>query len=244
MSKRNRIVIDLNQPPPPGGFRPRGVGKRGGRAGRVLALIGVILLVIVIAIAAGGFLWWQHYKSGPSYALALLIDASQRNDRQQVDRTLDVDKISEGLVADVRAKLTGSSVLNSLMPAQVDQMAANITPKLKETLHEVLPQEIQRVSAPAKDKPFFLVALSVPFFATVEQNGANAKVDLKFKDEQIQLTMFQAGDAWRITAIKDDRLTSILADAAKNGASQRGQQFQDEIKQRLNDLQQKPSPSP
>jgi hypothetical protein len=79
----------------------------------------------------------------------------------------------------------------------------------------------------------------------VQQNGANANVDLKFKDEQIQLTMLQTGDAWRITSIKDDRLTTIIADAAKNGASQRGQEFQDEIMRRLKDLQtQKPSPSP
>jgi len=244
MSKRNRIVIDLNQPPPPGGFTRRRAGKRSGRVGRVLAIIGVLLFAAFLVIAAAGYFWWQHFKSGPSYALAALVDASQRNDNQQVDHALDIDKIVEGLVTDVRTKLTGSSLLNNLLPSQVDQVTANLTPKLKETLREVLPPEIQRVSAPAKGKPFFLIALSVPYFATVHQNGANADIDLKFKDEQIQLTMLQTGDAWRITSIKDDRLTTIIADAAKNGASQRGQQFQDEIKRRLNDLQQKPSPSP
>src|SRR6185295_3599783 len=155
------------------------------------------------------------------------------------------DKIAEGFVSEVRARVTGSSILNSLAPAQVDQMTANLTPKLKETLREGLPAEIQRVTEPAKGKPFILLALSVPYFATIQQNGANATVDLKFKDEQIQLTMLQTGDAWRITSIKDDRLTTIIADAAKNGASQRGQEFQDEIMRRLKDLQtQKPSPSP
>jgi|KBSSwiStaDraftv2_1062776.scaffolds.fasta_scaffold983468_1 uncharacterized membrane protein len=243
-SKRNRIVIDLNQPPPPGGFRRRGSGKRSGRAGRVLLLIGIVLLVVFVGIVAGGYFWWQHFKSGPAYALAMVVDASQRNDNQQVERALDTDKIAEGVVADVRSKLTGSSLLNNLLPSQVDQVAANITPKLKETLREVLPPEIQRVSSPAKGKPLFLIALSVPYFATVRQNGANANVDLKFKDEQIQLTMLQTGDGWRITSIKDDRLTTIIADAAKNSASQHGQQFQEEIKRRLNDVQQKPSPSP
>ena len=244
MGKRNRIVIDLNQPPPPGGFTRRRGGKRSGRVGRVLALIGLVLLVIIVGIAAGGFFWWQQFKSGHSYALAVIVDASQRNDNQQVDRALDIDKIADGFVADVRSKLTGSSVLNNLVPSQVDQLAANITPQLKETLREVLPAEIQRVSAPAKDKPLFLIALSVPYFATVHQDGANANIDLKFKDEQIQLTMFQTGDGWRITSIKDDHLTTIIADAAKNGAAQRGDQFQEEIKRRLGDLQQKPSPSP
>ena len=244
MGKRNRIVIDLNQPPPPGGFKRRRGARRSGRAGRVLALIGVALFVIVLAVVAGGFFWWQHFKAGPSYALAVLVDASQRNDRPQVDQKLDIDKITEGLVADVRAKLTGSSLLNSLLPSQVEQLAANITPKLKESLREILPAEIQRVTAPAKGKPFVLISLGVPYFATVRQDGANATVDLKFKDEQIQLTMFQTGDAWRITSIKDDRLTTIIAETAKKGVSQRGQQFEDEIKQRLSDLQQKPSPSP
>ena len=138
-SKRNRIVIDLNQPPPPGGVTRRRGGKRSGRAGRVLALIGIILLVVIVGVVAGGFIWWQHFKSGPSYALAVLVDASQRNDNQQVDRALDIDKIAEGFVADVRSKLTGSSLVNNLVPSQVDQIAANITPKLKETLREVLP---------------------------------------------------------------------------------------------------------
>ena len=244
MGKRNRIVIDLNQPPPPGGFTGRTRGRRSGRVGRVLALLGIILLIALIGLGAGGYFWWQHFQSGPTYALAVLVDASQRNDNQQVESMLDLDKIAEGFVGDVRAKLTGSSLLNNLLPAQVDQVVANITPKLKETLREVLPPEIQRVSAPAKGKPVFLIALSAWYLAHIERNGANAAIDLKFKDEEIQLTMLQAADAWRITAIKDDRLTNIIADAAKKGASQRGQQFQDEIMQRLKDLQQQPSPSP
>ena len=211
---------------------------------RVLVLIGIILLVIGLGIIAGGYFWWQHFKSGPSYALALVVDASQRNDNQQVDLALDIDKIAEGIVSDVRSKLSGLSVVNNLMPAQVDQVAANITPKLKDTLHEILPAEIQRVSAPAKGKPVFLIALTAWYLSHFQHNGANTTLDLKFKDEQIQLTMFQTGDAWRITAIKDDRLTTIITDAAKNVGLQRGQQFQEEIKRRLNDLQQKPSPSP
>lgn len=243
MSKRNRIVIDLNQPPPPGGFRRRSTNRRSGRAGRVLVLIGIILVVVVLGVCAGGYFWWQHYKAQPAYTLALLVDAAQRDDKQEMDRILDIDKIAESFVSEVRSRLTGSSILNSLLPSQVDQIAANITPKLKETLREVLPPEIQRVTEPAKGKPFILLALSVPYFATIQQNGATATVDMKFKDEQIQLTMQQTEQAWRITSIKDDRLTNIIADTARKAASQHGAQFQDEILRRLKDLQ-TPTPSP
>lgn len=240
MKKRNRIVIDLNQPPPPG-WRPR--GKRSGRAGRILAIIGVVLFLILVALGAGGYFAWQHFKSKPAYTLALMVDAAQRDDREQLNRTLDLDKISEAFVGDVRSRVTGSSILNSLVPSQLDQIVANITPKLKETLSEVLPTEIKRVTEPAKGKPLFLIALSAPYFADIKQNGGSATVDLKFNDEKIQLTMQQAEDRWRVIAIRDDRLTNIIADAAKKGLSQRGSQVQDEIIRRLREMQ-TPTPSP
>ena len=243
-SKRNRIVIDLNQPPPPGGFR-RSRGARSGRAGRILAIIGVVLLLLLIGVGVGAFFWWQHVKSQPAYTLALLIDAAQRDDRQELDRILDIDKISEGFVSDVRSRVTGTSILNSLVPSQLDQIVSNITPRLKETLREVLPAEIRRVTEPAKGKPVFLIALTAPYFATIKQTGASATVDLKFKDEQIQLTMQQAEDRWRVISIRDDRLTNIIVDTAKKGLSQRGSQVQDEIIRRLRDMQTpRPSPSP
>src|SRR5574341_262881 len=243
-SKRNRIVIDLSQPPPPGSRSRRGA-KHSGRVGRVLAIIAIFLMVVVIAAAAGAYLWWQHFKGQPAYTLALLVDAAQRNDNDALQRILDMDKIAENLVSDVRARATGSSILNNVAPSQLDQTVTNLTPKLKETLPEVLPQEIQRLTEPAKGKPFILVALSAPYFAKIQQTGTTATAALKFKDEHIQLTMQQNGEAWRITSIKDDRVTNIIADAAKQGLSQRGQQTQDEIIRRLKELRTPPpSPSP
>jgi flagellar basal body-associated protein FliL len=241
-SKRNRIVIDLNRPA--GAEAPRSGRRRSARLGRVLAIIGIVLVLFVIALAAGGYFWWQHYKAQPAYTLASLVDAAQRNDNQEMDRILDIDKISEGFVTDVRARLTDSSILNSVLPSQVDQIAANLTPQLKETLREILPGEIQRLTEPAKGKPFFLIALGVPYFADVKQDGATATADLKLKDEQVQLSMQQqGGDSWRITAIKDDRLTGIIADAARKSFSQRGSQLQDELRRQLKDWK-LPSASP
>ena len=242
-AKRNRIVIDLNQPPT-GATTNRAGGKQSRGARRVLVIIGIIIAVVLVGVVAGGYFWWQHYKSQPAYTLALLVDAAQRNDKQEIDRILDYDKVSEVFVADVRSRVTGSSsILNGLAPGQLDQTVAGVTPKLKETLREVLPAEIQRVSEPAKGKPFVLIALAAPYFANVRQDGERATVDLKFKDEQIQLTMQQASAAWRIVSIKDDRLTNIIADAAKKGLSQRGSQLQDQIIRSLRNLQ-APTPSP
>ena len=237
--RRNRIVIDLNQPH----AGPRAARPGRSRAGRVLLVIGIVLAAIVIGVATGAYFWWQNYKARPSYTLALLVDAAQRNDNQEIDRILDMDKIAESFVGEVRSRLTGSSILNSLLPSQVDQMVATITPKLKQTLREVLPGEIQRVSAPAKGKPFILIALGVPYLVKVKEDGATATFDLKLNEEQIQVTMQKSENSWRIVSIKDDRLANIIADAAKKGVTERGAGLQDEIQRRLKDWK-IPSPTP
>jgi flagellar basal body-associated protein FliL len=243
MGKRNRIVIDFNHPAPRA-ITKRAADKQSRGTRRVLALIGIIIGIVLLGAIAGGYFWWQHFKAQPAYTVALLVDAAQRNDNQELERILDYDKISESFVSDVRSRVTGSSsILNGLTPTQLDQTVANITPRLKETLREVLPREIQRVSEPAKGRPFIFIALGVSYFANVRQAGTGATVDLKFKDEQIQLTMQQAADAWRIVSIKDDRVTNIIADTAKKGLSQRGSQLQDQIIRSLKNLQ-APSPSP
>jgi hypothetical protein len=234
-SKRNRIVIDLNRPP---GAPPTRRGRAGSSgAGRVLAIIGIILVVVIIGILAGGYFWWQSYKAKPSYTLALLVDAAQRNDKPEMDRLLNMDKIAENFVSEVRARVPGSSLMNSMLPSQVDQTVASVTPQLKQTLQVVLPQEIQRVSESAKGKPFILIALGAPYLADIKENGATATADLKFKNEQIQLTMQQDNGSWRIVSIKDDRLATIIADAAKKGLTQRGSQLQDEVNKQLKNLQ-------
>jgi hypothetical protein len=240
MGKRNRIVIDLNQP---AGRRPARSG-RGSRAGRVLILIGIVLALFVLGIAAGGYFWWQHFKSQPSYTLALLVDAAQRNDNPELDRILNMDKIAENFLGEVRSKLSGGSLLNNVLPSQVDQVVAKITPQLKETLRQALPGEIQRVTEPAKGKPFILIALSVPYFADIKKDGVAATADLNAGDEKIQLVLQQQGDgSWRIEAIRDDRLTNIIVETARKGLTDRGSQFQEELQRRLNELK-LPSPSP
>ena len=86
MSTRNRIVIDLNQPPQPRVKAKRARSRQSHGAGRVLAIIGIIIVVVLLGTAAGVYFWWQHYKAQPAYMLALLVDAAQRDDNQEIER--------------------------------------------------------------------------------------------------------------------------------------------------------------
>jgi hypothetical protein len=226
--KRNRIVIPLDKARPD---EHRPVPARpSGRTGRVLGFIAIILVVVIIGALAGGYFWWRHYQSQPAYSLALLVDAAQRNDGAEIDRLLDLDKITADFVTQVKARVPGSS----LLPAQIEQ---TLTPKLKPTVRDELIKELQRLTERAAGKPFPLVALAVPYFVDIKQNGNAATAEMKLHDEQIKLTM-QADVAgrWQTVAVQDDKLADLIADSVKKNLPKSPSQWQDALEKQLKAL--------
>ena len=225
--RRNRIVIDLDKARADEQGRVR--AWRSGRVGRVLGFIATIVVVVIIGAAAGGYFWWRHYQTQPAYSLALLVDAAQRNDGAEIDRLLDMDKITNDFVTQVKARVPGSS----LLPAQVEQ---SLTPKLKPTVRDELIKEVQRLTERAEGKPFPLIALAVPYFVNIKQDGNAAIAEMKFQDEQIKLTMQAAGDGWQIVAMQDDKLAELIADSVKKNLPKSPSQWQDVLEKQLKGL--------
>jgi len=230
--KRNRIVINLDQNHP---RASRGNRSRGG-FGRVLMFIAIILVLVLGGVSAGGYFWWRHYQSGPAYSLALLADAAQRNDSATVDGMLDTDKITADFVSQVRQKLPASSSAASLLPSQLDPVKNSLSAKLKDTVHEQLMKELQDLSSVAQGKPFIVVALGVRYFADIKQENNTAQVAVHVKDEQIKLTMQAEGERWRITAVQDEKLAKMVADAVVRSMPSNGSQVQDSIRKQLEGL--------
>jgi len=225
--KRNRIVIDFDNKVPP----RRGSSRRGRKIAGVLAAIVIILIVIVAGIAGGGYLWWRHYQSSPAYSLALLVDAIQRNDKPAIDQVLDTDKIATDFVSQIRARVPAST----LWLGQVDP-AKMMSPKVKDTLHDQLIKQVQQLTDVAAGKPFFIVALAVPHFADIKQDSSSAHASINLKDEQIELAMLPAGDKWRITAVRDDKLAKMIAQAMLANLPANGSHMQEELQRQLNSL--------
>ena len=215
--KRNRIVINFDRPP--GGS---GKKQRGGLA-RLLLIIAVVLLLLIGGVAGGGYFWWRHYQNSPAYSLAILADAAQRNDTATIDSILDTDKVTDDFVAQVRQRATGaaSSTIDSVWPTQADSATSSISPKLKQTVHDELVKELERLSEPAAGKPFILVALAITRFADIKEENNIAHATVNIKDEHLQLTMQPATPPgrWRITAVQDDKLTTVIADSVKRNLS-------------------------
>jgi len=230
--KRNRIVINFDNQEAPSAHRGVGRGSSRGGVGRVLIVIAVLIVIVIGGIAGGGFFWWRHYQSGPAYSLALLVDATQRHDQQAVDNILDTDKIATDFVSQIRARVPASAIWAS----QIDLTKMASSAKVKETLHDQLVKELQRLTDVAADKPFVLIALAVPRFADIKQENNTAHATVNLKDEQIQLTMVQADDRWRVTAVQDEKLARMLAQAMVNNLPSNGGHLQDELQRQLNNL--------
>ena len=226
--KRNRIVINFdNQTSARGGSGRR--SARGG-IGRVLAVIAVLLVLLVCGIAGGGYFWWRHYQSGPAYSLAVLVDAIQHNDKRTVDSILDTDKISADFVSQIRARVPASA----LWASQVD--LSKMAPKVKDTLHDQLVKQLQQLTDVAAGKPFVLIALALPQFVEIKQDGNLAHAKFSLHDEQIQLTMTANGDGWRVTAVQDDKLARLIAEAMVANLPLNGSHLQDELQRQLSNL--------
>jgi hypothetical protein len=229
--KRNRIVINFDDPVAASGRReaPRRRSPRRG-VGAVLGVIAILVVLIAGGLAAGGYFWWRHYQSSPAYALAVLVDATQRDDKQAIDSVLDNDKIATDFVLQIRTRVPAST----LWASQIDLTKMSSSAKLKETLHTGLVKELQRLTDAAAGKPLFVIALAVPRFADIKQEGNTAHATVTLKDEEIQLTMVADNGRWRIIAVKDDKLAGMIADAVI--ANFNGGRIQDELQRQLNNL--------
>ena len=230
--KRNRIVINLDKP-------PGGSGKRPGLA-RLLLIIAVVLLLLAGGVAAGGYLWWRNYQNRPAYSLAVLADASQRKDNATVDSMLDMDKVTEDFVSQVRKHTVGSfsSALPPDWAAKLDSLVTSVTPKLKEQVHEELMKELQRLTAPAAGKPFIAVALAIKSFANIKEENNVATAVVNIKDEHLQLTMQPATTPgrWQITAVQDDKLAKMIGDRVRGNLPATTAPLQDELNKQLDKL--------
>lgn len=232
--RRNRIVINVNQP-------PGGQGSSGRKAGRGIGLpliiVGVVLLLLIGGVAGGGYFWWRNFQGSPAYSLALLADASQRNDNATVDSLLDMDKVTDDFVAQVRKHTAGSySSLPSDWSAKLDSVVTALTPRLKETVHDELMKELQRLTARAAGKPFIVVALAIKYFATIKEENNVATAVVNIKDERLQLTMQPDAGHWRITGVQDDKLAKMISDRVKGNLPATTAPLQDEIHKQLDKL--------
>ncbi len=224
---RRRLVIPLTSGQR-GSYQPGPAGQRAGQAaarpaaprksrvGKVLAILGVGLIVVLLCVAAGVFFWWRHYQTTPAYSLAVLVDAAQRNDMATVDKIVDTDKIVDNFVAQVSEKAAGryGPALSSAARKQIDALVPSLMPAIKQSVRDGIAARVKEVSEnKAGQKPFIVVAVALPYFANITVDGDTAKAAADIHEQHVECDLKRDGDVgWRVVAVRDDALVQRVVD--------------------------------
>ena len=239
--RRSRIVVNVEdlQPPPqpartpqqPHGSSPRRA-VRASRLRRIHWLIPVgVIAVVLIALLAGTYLWWQSFKAKPAYSLALLLDAARRDDQQTFDALLDTDAVSRSLAPQVAAQMNapGATQLPAPVRRQLQANAVVLLPGAREQVRATLMQQVKDilVRSGTADDYFLTLALGVSRVVEIKPglNGADdsaaATASLNVNGRPVELGLLRAPPAadsganetrWRVVSVKSDELATRVAE--------------------------------
>ncbi len=199
---------------------PTGVGQRiGMRSNREskqvrwhwLFLAPAILLVLC---AFGAFLWWHYYKTTPTYTLALLVDAAERNDTTAFDELFVMDRVVETFASEM-AQAKGVDSPEWLRNRLVS-IAPSITATIKPIFREAVRRRILELAEQSANAPFFLRALGVLLKTNVVGDGSTATATISQGGERLELKLEQVNKRWKVVSVRDDALASrVMANLTK-----------------------------
>ena len=204
-----RIVVNFEPGQGPAARRPKGR-----RWLRVLAILAIIFVVIIIVVAVAGFFGWRRFQTSPQYSLALLVDAAQRNDQQQLANLIDEDEIAKNMVANVNQKAVAryGTAINANTQQQIDKLMPTLLPRVKQTIHDELANEIKSLAAGTEPKPFIVLLGTVQSLMKITTEGDTAKATAAINNRTIDLTLHRDGDRWKVVGFNDDTVVQRVVD--------------------------------
>jgi hypothetical protein len=207
---RRRLVIPLERQRP----IVHAAAPKKSRVGKILALFAASILVIILFLAGGVFLWWQHYQTTPAYSLALLVDAAQRNDMTAVDKIVDTDKIVNDFAKQVTDKTSShyGAALSDATRKQIESLLPTLLPAIKQTVRDGLASRVKELSENANQKPFIVIAIALPYFVKIDAEAETAKASAVLHDSRVELGMQRAENGWNVVTVQDDALVQKIID--------------------------------
>jgi hypothetical protein len=197
---------------------------------------GLILGGLLLVAFAASFFWWQQYKTTPAYSLALVVDATQRNDGEAFDRVVNMDKVVDNFLPQVAQTATGglaSDVVASLR-TQLQSLAPGVMAAVKQDIKEEIRKRINEVAGSSGARPFFLTALAIPFKANISESDETAKATINAGAHQVELTMERLdGGYWRVIALRDEALAGRIANNIVKYLPGSGSQLDKQMRKQL-----------
>jgi nitrate reductase NapE component len=206
---RQRIVINLDGPAA-AGAKP--VRKRR-RWPRVLGILALLVLLFVVVAVVGGYFLVRRYQSSPTYALALMFDAAQRNDAAEFQKRVDDDEIAKNMTAAVSQKAAAryGQAINSSVQQKIDSTMQSLLPRVKQTVHDEFLNAMK--SFAAEQRSFISIVGAVQQMMTVTTNGDSAKATGKMAGHDIELGMRRDAGGWKVIDVKDEAIVQRVVDS-------------------------------
>jgi len=207
---RQRIVINLDGPATEG---TKPVRNKRRRWPRVLGILMLVVLLFVVAAAVGGYFLVRRYQSSPTYALALIFDAAQRNDTAEFDKRIAGEEIAKNMTATVSQKAASryGGSLDSSVQQKIDSTMSSLLPRVKQTVHDEFLNALK--AAAPEQRSFISIVSAVQSLMTVTTNGDSAKATGKMAGQDIELGMRRDADGWKVIDVKDERIVERVVDS-------------------------------
>jgi uncharacterized membrane protein len=205
--RKSRIVIDVEQ----ARAKAHAAG-RGARRRRPLAIAALVVVGLLVVALVGAYAWWRGYRKGPAYSLALLVDASRRDDLAEVESLIDADRVAQGFIPQVIEKLTGAgAVLPPDARQRVTAAMPMLLPRVRETVRDEVARGMKAAASQVGDTSFLVLALGIPRAAEIKEDGDAATAVFAREGRQTELAMQRSGERWKVVGVKDDELASGIA---------------------------------
>jgi hypothetical protein len=209
---RQRIVINLDEPTTPGAGPVKGKRRRWPR---VLAILALLVVIGVAGTGVAGFLLWRRFQSTPTYALALTLDAAQRDDVAEFQKRIDDEEIAKNVAASVNKKAAAryGYAFNSSIQQQIDNAMPSLLPRVKQAVQNELLSAMKAFAAAPEKRSFISILGAVRSLLTITEEGDSAKATGTMAGRNIEMTMRRDGNGWKVTDFKDDLIVQRIVDS-------------------------------
>jgi hypothetical protein len=193
-----------------------------------LVIVGLVVL----------FAWWQYFKTTPAYALALLVDATQQNDRAAFDRVVDLDRVIDNFIVqgaqDSAIGLTPELVTS--VRVQLQSLAPETVAAVKEGVREEIRNRTNELAGSTSARPFLATALAMPFVTEINQTGEGVQVRVSRAAEVELLMERREGGNWQVIAFRDQALARRVVSGIVKQLPQSEAEFEKQMGKQLRTL--------
>ena len=200
-----RIVVNFDPSQAQARRKPR-------RWARILGLVALFIVGAIVVAAVGGFLWLRNFQAKPAYSLALLLDAAERGEMDEMAKYLDREEIVKNMTTRVSQKAVSryGGLVSTSAQQKIEQSVTSL-PNLNQTIGIEVVSEIQALAV-RLSQPFITRANTMSSQVTMTTEGDLAKGSAKLGDRTVALTMRRDANRWRITSFDDDVVVQRIVD--------------------------------